>query len=191
MSGHAEVAASLNDNLVLSNEDRQALLFADLSDEEREGLAPLRHYFSQKDIIGSDLPDHRWMRAIVQKAFTPRVVAGMAGRIRSLAREALAAARQDGPGFDFVARVAHPVPVTVIAEMLGAPTGDRHLFRRWSSDILGFQGTGRTTMQAALTAQASLLEMFAYMTTLLDDATLHPATTSSPSWPGQSQRDSD
>ena len=115
------MAASLNDNLRLSNEDRQALLFDDLSRRRTRGAPPLRHYFGQKDIIGSDLPDHRWMRAIVQKAFTPRVVEGMAGRIRSLAQEALAHRRADGPAFDFVAAVAHPVPVTVIAEMLGAP----------------------------------------------------------------------
>ena len=174
VSGYDEVAASLNDNLVLSNEGRQALLFDDLSAAERQKLAPLRHYFSQKDIIGSDLPDHRWMRAIVQKAFTPRVVEGMTERIRSLVQEALSTARQDGPTFDFVARVAHPVPVTVIAEMLGAPSDDRHLFRRWSSDILGFQGTGRTSMDAALTAQTSLLEMFAYMTALVDERNASP-----------------
>ena len=169
VSGYEDVAASLNDNVMLSNEDRQALLFDNLTDAQREQLAPLRHYFGQKDIIGSDLPDHRWMRAIVQKAFTPRVVEGMAARIGSLVREALGTARQAGPTFDLVATVAHPVPLTVIAEMLGAPTADRDLFRRWSSDILGFQGTGRTSMHAALVAQASLLEMFGYMSALVDE----------------------
>ena len=169
VSRYRDVAASLQDSEHLSNERRQELLFADLSDADRSAVAPLRHYFAQKDVIGSDPPDHRWMRAIVQQAFTPRVIDGMAGRIRALTSQALADARASGTTFDFVATIAHPVPVTVIAEVLGAAVEDRHLFRRWSTDILGFQGTGRTTMEAASLAQASLLEMFGYMSALVDD----------------------
>ena len=168
VSRYHDVAASLQDAR-LSNERRQELLFADLSDPERATIAPLRHYFAQKDVIGSDPPDHRWMRAIVQKAFTPRVIDGMAERIRGLTLQVLADVRASGPTFDFVDAIAHPVPVTVIAELLGAGVEDGHLFRRWSTDILGFQGTGRTSMAAATTAQDSLLELFSYMSVLVDD----------------------
>lgn len=168
VSRFADVGSSLQDDR-LSNEERQELLFAELTDAERDRLAPLRHYFAQRDIIASDPPDHGWMRAIVQKAFTPRVVESLTDRIRSLTRAALDEARRSGPTFDFVRQIAHPVPVTLIAEVLGAPVEDRPQFRRWSADILGFQGTGRTSFAAASVAQTSLLEMFAYMSALIED----------------------
>lgn len=174
VSRYDDVAASLRDKEDLSNEQRQELLFAGLADVERAALGPLRHYFAQKDVIGSDPPDHMRMRALVQKAFTPRMIASLEPRIRSITEDALRGARDEGSTFDFVAHVAHPVPVTLIAEMLGAPTKDRSLFRRWSADILGFQGTGQTSFEAAAVAQASLLEMFAYMTELVDDRQRHP-----------------
>jgi cytochrome P450 len=62
----------------------------------------------------------------------------------------------------------------LIAEMLGAPVEDRHLFKTWSSDILAFQGTGQTTFGPALVSQKSLMAMFAYMNALIDDRRKSP-----------------
>lgn len=168
VSRFADVAASLKDKENLSNENRQALLFAGLTDDERQSLCPLRHYFAQKDVIGSDPPDHTRMRALVQKAFSPRTIAALEPRIRELAENLVGGAVRAGR-FDFIAEVAHPLPVVLIAEMLGAPVEDRHLFKRWSADILGFQGTGQTTFGPAMVSQKSLVEMFAYMNALIDD----------------------
>jgi len=173
VSRYDDVAASLQDER-LSNEHRQELLFSGLTDDERTRLEPLRHYFGEKDIIGSDPPDHVWMRAIVQKTFTPRVVESLTDRIRGVTLDAVRAAINSSPPFDFVRHVAHPVPVTVIAELLGAPVEARPLFRRWSAEILGFQGTGRTSFDLASTAQTSLLEMFAFMSTLVDERKVAP-----------------
>jgi cytochrome P450 len=168
VSRFADVAASLKDKENLSNENRQALLFAGLTDDERQSLCPLRHYFAQKDVIGSDPPDHTRMRALVQKAFSPRTIAALEPRIRELAENLIGPAVRTGR-FDFIHEVAHPLPVVLIAEMLGAPVADRHLFKRWSADILGFQGTGQTTFGPAMVSQKSLVEMFAYMNALIDD----------------------
>ncbi len=52
--------------------------------------------------------------------------------------------------------------------MLGAAPQDRDLFKKWSSDILAFQGSGQTTYQAASISQVALLELFAYMNNLID-----------------------
>lgn len=173
VSRYADVAASLRDKDNLSNENRQGLLFAGLTDDERQSLCPLRHYFAQKDVIGSDPPDHTRMRALVQKAFTPKTVAGLEPRIRELAETMIGGAARQGR-FDFVHEVAHPLPVVLIAEMLGAPAEDRPLFKKWSSDILGFQGTGQTTFGPAMISQKSLVEMFAYMNKLIDDRRKSP-----------------
>lgn len=167
VSRYADVAASLKDNENLSNENRQALLFSGLTEKEQETLSPLRHYFGQKDVIGSDPPDHTRMRALVQKAFTPKTVSSLEPRIRELAENMLQEAMKKGH-FDFVAEVAQPLPVVLIAEILGAPAEDRHLFKRWSADILAFQGTGQTTFEPALVSQTSLVEMFDYMNLLID-----------------------
>jgi hypothetical protein len=167
-----DCAESLKDKENLSNENRQGLLFAGLSEEERTKLAPLRHYFAQKDVIGSDPPDHTRMRALVQKAFTPRTIASLEPRIRRLAHELLTAVSQGR--FDLVHEVAHPLPIVLIAEMLGAPAEDRPLFRRWSADILAFQGTGQTTFPRAWISQTALLELFAYMNRLIDERRREP-----------------
>jgi cytochrome P450 len=171
LSRYDDVAASLKDKENLSNENRQGLLFNSLSEPQRQDLTPLRHYFAQKDVIGSDPPDHTRMRALVQKAFTPRTVAGLGARIRQLAQDLLAA--QTGP-FDFVAEIAHPLPIILIAEILGAPPADRPLFKRWSSDILGFQGSGTTQYDLAMVSQRSLMEMFEYMSKLIDERRAAP-----------------
>jgi cytochrome P450 len=113
------------------------------------------------------------MRALVQKAFTPKTVAALEPRIRELAETMVAGAVSKGR-FDFVQEVAHPLPVVLIAEMLGAPAGDRHLFKKWSSDILGFQGTGQTTFGPAMISQRSLVEMFEYMNRLIDQRRQEP-----------------
>lgn len=173
VSRYEDVQASLRDKENLSNENRQALLFDDLRSTQREDLRTLRHYFAQKDVIGSDPPDHTRMRGLVQKAFTPRMIAALEPRIAELA-EALIAEAADKTEFDFVQDVAHPVPVVLIAELLGAPPADRPLFKKWSADILAFQGSGRTRYDTAMVSQASLSAMFAYMTDLIETRRREP-----------------
>ena len=56
VSRYTDVDVSLRDKENLSNENRQALLFDDMAPEQREALAKLRHYYAQKDVIGSDPP---------------------------------------------------------------------------------------------------------------------------------------
>ena len=169
VSRYDDVSATLRDNENLSNERRQETLFAGLSSSQREQLARLRHYFAEKDVIGSDPPDHNRIRRLVARAFTPRTISALQPRITEVAAELVTEALGPGEPFDFVAAISHPLPVIVIAEVLGAPAADRPLFKKWSADILGFQGTGTTTLQAAAIAQASLIELFDYMSTLIED----------------------
>jgi pimeloyl-[acyl-carrier protein] synthase len=169
VSRYDDVSATLRDNESLSNERRQETLFAGLSTSQREQLARLRHYFAEKDVIGSDPPDHNRIRKLVARAFTPRTISGLQPRITEVAAELLREALGPGRPFDFVAAISHPLPVIVIAEVLGAPVADRPLFKKWSADILAFQGTGTTTFEAAAVAQASLIELFDYMSMLIED----------------------
>jgi cytochrome P450 len=174
VSRYDDVAASLRDKEYLSNENRQAILFDSLAPEEQLPLAPMRHYYAQKDVIGSDPPDHTRMRGLVQKAFTPRMVASLEPRIRVLVGDLLDEALQFGAPFDFVEQLSHPLPVILLAELLGAPVHDRPLFKRWAAEILAFQGTGRTNFSTATISQTALLEMFAYMNRLIDERRTEP-----------------
>lgn len=173
VSRYEHVEPSLKDKENLSNENRQGLLFEHLPAQQQQDLRQLRYYFAQKDVIGSDPPDHTRMRSLVQKAFTPKMIASLKPRIEALADELVGAAAAKGE-FDFVDDVAHPLPVILIAEMMGAPPEDRHLFKRWSADILGFQGSGKTQYDTAMVSQQSLTELFDYMTSLVEQRRREP-----------------
>ncbi len=88
-----------------------------------------------RHLLNRDPPDHTRLRALVQQAFSPRLVEGMRGRIETLANELLDRVQRRGR-MDLIADYALPIPTTIIAEMLGVPVGDRHKFHRWSSAML-------------------------------------------------------
>ncbi len=85
---------------------------------------------------------HAAMRAIVNRGFTPRRIAEWEGRARALAGEGITRLRSGEP-FDLVRDLATPLPVTIIAEMLGVETSRMHDFKRWSDAfIAGGTGSG-------------------------------------------------
>ncbi len=81
-------------------------------------------------------PVHTRLRRLVSKAFTPRMVETLRPKVAAIAGELVDAFVERGGG-NLIAEVAEPLPVTVIAEMLGVPEADRHLLRPWSADICG------------------------------------------------------
>jgi cytochrome P450 PksS len=84
-----------------------------------------------RGMLNRDAPDHTRLRTLVNKAFTPRLVEGLVGRIQGLCEELLDAAPSNGP-VDLVRSYALPLPITIIAELLGIPRQDRLRFHRWS-----------------------------------------------------------
>jgi len=92
-------------------------------------------------IIFMDPPQHNRYRKLVSRAFTPGMVAGLEGRVRAIARESLDAVRS-GETHDFVEAVAVPLPMLVIAEMLGVAAEDRETFKRWSDVIIAAADSG-------------------------------------------------
>ncbi len=92
-------------------------------------LIPESEEFSAGSLTQLDPPRHTKLRKLVNQAFTPRVVAGLEPRITTIATDLLEAAAPDR--IDLVADFAYPLPVTVIAELLGVPSSDRDLFHRW------------------------------------------------------------
>ena len=87
-----------------------------------------------KNMLFVDPPDHTRLRSLVSKAFTPRSVAAMEPGIHRIVDDLLDATKNHDR-FDLISVFAYPLPVMVIAEMLGVPTEDIDLFKKWSHDI--------------------------------------------------------
>ncbi|MFT9847160.1 cytochrome P450 [Aneurinibacillus sp. REN35] len=101
-------------------------------------------------IISMDPPRHTAMRSIVSKAFTPKTVADLTPRIASITHELLDAVT-DKKEMDVVYDLAYPLPVIVIAELLGVPAQDRQLFKDWSDMIVkGPKDTSEAAFAALL-----------------------------------------
>lgn len=90
---------------------------------------PLLH-----NMLNRDEPDHRRLRNLVHKAFTPRMIANLNGRIEKITHTLLDKMPQNEP-VDLIKSFALPLPVTVIAEMIGVPEEDHYRFSQWSSAI--------------------------------------------------------
>ncbi|MCW2806654.1 MAG: cytochrome [Marmoricola sp.] len=97
-------------------------------------LVPEAEEFSAGSLTQLDPPRHTKLRKLVNQAFTPRVVAGLEPRITTVATDLLEAADRDH--IDLVADFAYPLPVIVIAELLGVPSSDRDRFHRWVDAML-------------------------------------------------------
>ncbi len=91
-------------------------------------------YMQYRTFLDLDPPDHTRLRGLVSKAFTPRAVRELGPRIQDLVDELLDAVAGKGR-IDLISDFAFPLPVIVIAEMLGVPAQDRARFREWSDDI--------------------------------------------------------
>ena len=85
-------------------------------------------------LLDMEPPDHTRVRGLLTKAFTPRMVEALRAPIARLTTRLADAAAELGE-FDLLATYAEPLPVEIIAELLGVPEEDRHLLRPWSADI--------------------------------------------------------
>ena len=86
---------------------------------------------SSRSILHMDPPEHAAFRGLVNRRFTPRALSGLAESIRKTASTLLDAA-EARTEIDFVAELAAPFPLIVIAELLGIDESDREDFRGWS-----------------------------------------------------------
>ncbi len=114
-----------------------------------------------KSLLDMDPPDHTRLRSLVSKAFTPRSVAELQPRIQQIVEDLLDAAEENAR-FDLIDAFAYPLPVTVIAEMLGVPPEDMNRFKSWSNDVaLSVEPTlTEDQIRRAQSASQSLFEYF-------------------------------
>src|SRR5262245_65990799 len=98
-----------------------------------------------------DPPDHTRLRALVNRAFTPRVIEGMRGQIQGVVSRLLDGVQAKGR-MDVIADLAYPLPVTVICDMLGVQVDDQERIKDWSSAIIrSLDAIGITSAHSVLT----------------------------------------
>ncbi len=112
----------------------------------------------ERNMLDLDDPNHARLRALVSRAFTPRVIERLRGRIEVLCEELLDAMERKGMrkgGTELVADYALPLPATVIAELLGVPAEDHAKFHRWSNRLVSV--SSKRDMLRALPAALSFV----------------------------------
>ncbi|MEV5988293.1 cytochrome P450 [Streptomyces sp. NPDC052051] len=123
------------------------------------------HTLNDHGMLDLEPPDHTRIRRLVSKAFTPRTVERLAPYVHRLADD-LAARLVAAGGGDLLTEVAEPLPVAVIAEMLGIPEADRARLRPWSADICGMYELNPAPETAHRAVRASV-EFSAYLRDLI------------------------
>ena len=138
---------------------------------EAFGASPMAA-LDAKTMLFSDPPDHTRLRKLVSKAFTPRAVEAMAPRISAVVSDLLDAAAERG-SMDVVADLAFPLPVVVIAEMLGVPLEDQEQLKPWSADLAR---TIDPVLTPEVVAQAGISGMMFinYLNGLIDERRARP-----------------
>lgn len=131
LTRHRDVVAVLTDPR-FSVDRRQSNLFRRYN--PIDSLAPDFAEAILRNLLMLDAPDHTRLRKLVVKAFTPRMVERLRGRIEVLVDELLDAVEPQGR-MDLVHDFAYPLPIIVIAEMLGLPPEDRDRLKVWSDDV--------------------------------------------------------
>jgi len=133
-------------------------------------------------LIQLDPPKHGIYRQLISKRFTPRYLKRIHGDIERIGKEIVdKLLEKSGPGeygeCDFVREVSAPLPIAVIAWLLGVPQSDWNLLFDWTNRTIGagdpeYQTPGKTPQESA---QAAMTETFLYFTKLVEEKRKRPA----------------
>jgi cytochrome P450 len=132
----------------------------------RARVNPLALRGAPESIISSDPPHHGPLRLTVNRGFTPRRIDAWEPRVRELCA-AYVRGIDEAERFDVVERLAHPLPMTIIAELLGVDADRIADFRRWSHGLIStLTGSGRSASPGALLANGG--ELLQYLRSVVE-----------------------
>jgi cytochrome P450 len=154
---YAENAAVLSDAATYANDPASV----GMAEHVPGAFQPVAHIF-QRWLGGMDAPDHRRLRTIMAKAFTPRRVAALEPRIAAITKQLIEDAQARGDGrIDIIADVSFPLPMAVVGDALGVRPDDWRLFQAWAADISNAVDQAGDP-QAGATGAAAIQSMFEY-----------------------------
>jgi cytochrome P450 len=140
-------------------------LAADLLALMGMGSGPVWEWW-QRLMFSNDPPNHTRLRSLVGRAFTARSSEAHRARIRAIAEELLAPAREAG-GLEVMAELAHLLPSWVMCDMLGIPEEDRDVFTDWTTDI-GLAFSAALDPDVRTRVEAALAHLQDYVSALID-----------------------
>jgi len=122
----------------------------------------------ERNMLDLDSPDHTRLRALVHKAFTPRLIEQMRDQVQVLANELLDAAEPKG-GMDVIADFALPLPLTLIGRILGIPVEDNPKFHLWTKRVVSAGSTKNPILLIP-----TVMKFMGYFRKLIKERGLHP-----------------
>jgi cytochrome P450 len=161
LTGYGEVAAALADPRVSRGGG------------PREGDLLTR--LLTRMMLFMDPPGHTRLRALANRAFTPRRVEELRPQIAAIVDELLAPVEEGE--WDLIEGLAYPLPVIVIAEILSLPSADRALFKRWSDDVIAVAAGRAASPEVREQALRSANELAQYFAGLVAELQAHPNDT--------------
>jgi cytochrome P450 len=154
VTGYADARALLADPRLSKDSGKAHELFA-----RQAGVTSAETPALARHMLNSDPPDHTRLRKLVNKAFTARTVSRLRPRIEQITDDLLDT-MAGADSADVMEKLASPLPITVICELLGVPEADRKAFSGWSNTILSAAAAGEIQ-------QAGFL-MNGYLTSLIE-----------------------
>lgn len=164
LTRYAEVDQVLRDAETFSSKGRVLYLLSQLPDEVREEVQLLNHHFAT-GLAHSDAPEHKRLRSLLARAFTPRMVENLRSATAELARSLIS---NLGEEFDLIDDLLTPLPATVVGSLLGSSKEDIPDLIRWAYAINGlYEKGGHISADKALHAEKLLREMRAFVLDLV------------------------
>ena len=169
LTRYDDVSALLKDSRFSADRRKANNRFAQEAVKRMQEGGPLA---DATTMLGADPPEHTRLRGLVSKAFTPRVVEAMRPHIQEIVDSLLDDVQESGR-MDIIGDLAYPLPVIVIAEMLGVPPADRDDFKRWSDDIVATLGP-LVAPEVLEQARISIQEMADYFSAVIAERRREP-----------------
>ncbi len=160
LTRYDDCAAVLRDQRFSADDRKQPSYGKQMAQSIKQGIITKDEAADRGSMLRMDPPDHTRLRSLVSKAFTPRTVEMLRPRIERIVEEQLDAAERAGR-MDVIGDLAHPLPITVIAEMLGIPLEDRARFKRWSNEAI--RSLGFSNVEDAKRSMQANRELRAYL----------------------------
>lgn len=159
LSRHDDILAVLGDRS-FSSDERRWSRYPRIRGLHRRAGVPDVYEEGVVSMLRVDAPDHTRLRRLVSTAFTPRAVERMRPRVTVVVHELIDAVgtRRE---IELVRDVAAPLPVTIIAEMLGVRVRDRERFRAWSDEVVRTLGDG--TLDDRRRGWSAIRELASYL----------------------------
>lgn len=156
----------------LSSAGRVRLLLSRLLPETRSSFAELERALEMWMLL-LDAPEHTRLRKLMNKGFSPAIVEALRTQVEAIVDEMLDLELAGGAKrIDIVRDVAYPLPVTVIAQMLGVPTSRHQEFIDWTNAIAVFLGSP-VTNETAGAAQKAVLALTDFFREIVADRRRH------------------